>query len=393
MIRPSADRLAPLAPALALAITLAGAPLAAQQTFSLPPASPAPTPAPAPAGPADERAGVAIPPRAAPNAAPTTTPTTPPRIESRPVIEPLPAPSASRPRPLASPTPRGTSAAPAPSATLAQPAPSPALPAGEGPGTAPVPAPTSATAPGFSLDPTTPSDPAPRPEGAPVTAGLPAWWPFAAGGLAALALLGVAALLWRQHKRKLRPLRLAALVAGVTAGDDTHAGSPLAAAAPPRLDLTLEIITGTRSLVMFTLEYRLTIANRSERAVGDLNAAVQIACARAGAAPSPGAAQALAAIDRIGPGQARSVTGTVQLPLSAIAPLRQGTTPLFVPLTHVTLEGESLPACVRTFVIGTPSASGRVHPIALDVPPGGIAGLVAQAVTLPPAHAPASAAA
>ena len=143
--------------------------------------------------------------------------------------------------------------------------------------------------------------------------------------------------------------------------------------------------------MMFTIEYRLTIANRSERAVGDLHTAVQLACARAGAAPSPGAAQALAAIDRIGPQQARSVTGTAQLPLSAIAPLRQGRTPLFIPLAHVTLEAESLPAQARTFVIGTPSASGRVHPIALDVSPGGIAGLVAQAVALPPP--PASAAA
>jgi Meckel syndrome type 1 protein len=158
---------------------------------------------------------------------------------------------------------------------------------------------------------------------------------------------------------------------------------------PPRIDLALEITAASRSLMMFTLEYRLTIANRSERAVGDLNTAMQLACARAGAAPSSGAAQGLASIDRIGPHQARSLTGTLQLPLSAIAPLRQGQTPLFVPLVHVTLEGESLPAQVRSFVIGTPSASGRVHPITLDVPPGGIAGLVAQAVAIPPASAAA----
>jgi Meckel syndrome type 1 protein len=246
--------------------------------------------------------------------------------------------------------------------------------------------PTGTAAPGFSLDQAAPSAAATRPEGAPITAGLPAWWPYAAGGLGALALLSGFALAWR--RRKARPLRLAAPVAGAPASDDD-----LSAAAPPRLDLSLEIIAATRSLMMFTLEYRLTIANRSERAVGDLNAAVQLACARASAAPSAGAAQALAAIDRIGPHQARSLTGTVQLPLSAVQPLRQGQTPLFVPLVHVTLEAESLPAWLRTFVIGTPSASGRVHPIALDVPPGGIAGLVAQAVTVPSAQAPATAAA
>ncbi|HEY6965800.1 MAG TPA: hypothetical protein VI407_11345, partial [Erythrobacter sp.] len=86
---------------------------------------------------------------------------------------------------------------------------------------------------------------------------------------------------------------------------------------------------------------------------------------------------------------ARSVTGTVQLPLSAIAPLRQGQTPLFIPLAHVTLEAEGVPAQARSFVIGMPSAAGRVHPIALDVPPGAIAGLVAQAVAIPPVGAAA----
>lgn len=219
-------------------------------------------------------------------------------------------------------------------------------------------------------------------------ASLPAWWPFAAGGLGALVLLSAIALLLR--RRKARPLRLAAPAAGAAA-----AGTPPEGSAPPRLDLALEITTATRSLMMFTLEYRLTIANRSERAVSDLHSALQLACARAssaaggGAAASPGAAQGLSNIDRIGPHQAKSLTGTLQLPLSAIAPLRQGQTPLFVPLVHVTLEGESLPALTRSFVIGTPSPSGRVHPIALDVPPGGIAGLVAQAVALPPASAAA----
>jgi Meckel syndrome type 1 protein len=212
---------------------------------------------------------------------------------------------------------------------------------------------------------------------------LPDWWPFAAGALGALVLLGAIALLLR--RRKARPLRLAAPGAGSTAA----ATAPPESSAPPRLDLTLEITSATRSVMMFTLEYRLTIANRSERAVGDLNAAMQLACARAGAAPSSGAAQGLASIDRIGPHQAKSLTGTLQLPLSAIAPLRQGQTPLFVPLVHVTLEGESLPAQVRSFVIGTPSASGRIHPIALDVPPGRIAGLVAQGVAIPPASAAA----
>lgn len=174
--------------------------------------------------------------------------------------------------------------------------------------------------------------------------------------------------------------------------------SPAAMQEPARLHLTLEITSATRSVMMFTLGYRLTIANRSERAVGNLSAALQLACARAGVAaggdaPSAGAAQARAAIPRVGPHQARSISGTVQLPLSAIAPLQQGRVPLFVPLVHVSLSGEGYPAETKTFVIGTPSATGRLHPIPLDQPPGGIAGLVAQPIAVPaPVAAPSAAA-
>jgi LPXTG-motif cell wall-anchored protein len=218
---------------------------------------------------------------------------------------------------------------------------------------------------------------------------LPDWWPFAAGATGALVLLG-GGLLWWKRRRKPKALRLAApLAAPLPTGT-----APDMAGEQPRIDLTLEIIGATRSVMMFTVEYRLTVANRADRAVTDLATAVQLACARAGAAnASPaGAAQSLGGIARVGPHQARSVTGQVQLPLSAIAPLRQGTAPMFIPLVHVTLEGEGLRPMTRSFVIGTPSASGagRVHPILLDQPPGAIAGLVAQAIAMPPVSGPVS---
>lgn len=372
MIRPPARiALSAAAAALALAQPLAS-PLAAQQSFELPPASPSPTPTPA--GPADERAGVAIPPRTQPDAAPEPTAT--------PVIQPLPSPSANQP-PLAIP------AAPPASVRNAGPAGMATGPAAQNTPTSA--APTSDVLNGPLALPTTASQAAPAPVPAPpestfsdstIPMQWPQWWPFAAGGLAALVLLGGGVLAWRRRKPK--TLRLAAPVAG--ASPDTAAASE-----PPRLDLTLEITAATRSVMMFTINYRLTIANRSDRAVSDLNAAAKLVCARgsAGGAAPAGAAQGLESIARIGPHQARSVTGTVQLPLSAIAPLRQGQTPLFIPLVHVTLEGEGLPADTKTFVIGTPSASGRVHPIPLDQPPGSIAGLVAQAVAIPAASAAA----
>ena len=353
-----------LSGAAALALVLA-APLAAQDApgeFTLP--EPSPTPTPAPAGPADERAGVAIPPRAQPEAAPATI--------ANPVIQPLPAPTAAREQPLALPAP---SQAPAPASDRRS-APDlseqpPALSGDEASPesqSAPQPLPTPAASP----PPTAILPPAETTAlGASV---LPEWWPFAAGGLGALVLLGAAGLAWRRRQPKVLRLAAPAPAARRVAADH---GEPL-----PRLEITLEVTSATRSVMAFTLGYRLTIANRSDRAVSDLGVAVQLAPAQRGDgnAPVPGAAQRLDRMARVGPHQARTITGEVQLPLSAVPPLRQGAVPLFIPLLHVTLEGEGQSVLSRSFVIGTPSASGagRVHPIRLDTPPGGIAGLVAQ---------------
>ncbi|MBU7579103.1 MAG: hypothetical protein KAF27_01330 [Porphyrobacter sp.] len=375
------------------------APLEAQQSFELPPARPTPTPAPA--GPADERAGIAIPPRSQPSApAPAPAPPPSPSVQAAPapaatpVVQPLPSapPSASPSAPARTPTPR-PSGQPAPAQrTDGTPAPAPSAPASAAASlpetSAPLPAPAALPS-GTPL----PADPAlaSPPAGPDLTeiasqelGALPAWWLYAALGLGA-AILVLAGGAWAWRRRRPRTLRLAAPVAGA-AGDTASDSAPL------RLDLALDITSASRSVMMFTIQYRLTIANRCERAVNDLNAAARLVCAKSSVAGgAAGAAQGLESIARIGPHQARSITGTLQLPLAAITPLRQGQTPLFIPLVHVTLEGENLPADTRTFVIGTPSASGRVHPIPLDQPPGGIAGLVAQLIA--PAATPSPAAA
>lgn len=347
--------------------------------FSLPQASPTPTPAPQ--GPADERAGVAIPPRSAPP---------PPRIAPAPVLTPEPevlVPPRAQP---ATPQPVRT-----PSPTPAR---SPAPPLATSPATNPAPgeAATPLAEPPPSDDPLafpdaqplpTPDAPAvaiPEAEAAtdPVLAALPPWWPWAAGGIGGLAALGIGALAWRRRRRK--PLRLASPppeLAQAALPPDPVRPADLA------LDLVLDITGATRSVMMFTLHYRLTIANRAGHAVGDVNLAVLLACARSGAgnAAAPGAAQQLDRLDRIGPFQNIALTGSVQLPLSAIAPLRQGRTPLFIPLVHVTLEAEGQSALTRSFVVGTPSAAGtgRLHPIQLDIPPGSITGLMAQRIAVP----------
>ncbi|MDP5102970.1 MAG: hypothetical protein NWP98_03515 [Erythrobacter sp.] len=215
---------------------------------------------------------------------------------------------------------------------------------------------------------------------------LPPWWPWAAGVLGALAVFGAGLMLRRRRAPKV--LRLAAPPPGAerNAPPASLPGSS-ADAAPNTLGVTLEITAATRSVMMFTLHYRIALANRSAQAVNGVSLAMALACARNGAdnAPSPGAAQRLEQIARIGPHQTHTITGEVQLPLSQVAPLHQGSLLLFIPLAHVTIEGESQLASTRSFVIGTPSAAGtgRLHPIRLDLPPGSIPGLLAQRIDVP----------
>jgi len=156
---------------------------------------------------------------------------------------------------------------------------------------------------------------------------------------------------------------------------------------PAKLDLSVEIANGTRSVMMFALDFRIDIVNRSDNAVRDLDVAAKLACAQSGAAstaPVEGA-QPLAKIERIGPHQSHRITGQLQLPLNQVTAIRQGAKPLFIPLLHVTINGAGQQPILNSFVIGTPSmaSQGRVHPLPLDGPPGGLPDLRAQLIKEP----------
>ncbi len=150
------------------------------------------------------------------------------------------------------------------------------------------------------------------------------------------------------------------------------------------LDLTLAIISATRSVMMFTVEYRIALTNRTDKAVRDITLSARLTSAQKGTsnAGSLGAGTPIGVIDRIGPQQSIAVTATMQLPMVEVRAIRQGSTPVFIPLLHVTLEGAGQRAATTTFVIGTPSAAThmRLHPIALDTPPGSIRGLRANEI-------------
>jgi hypothetical protein len=351
-------------------------PVAAQASpgsFSLP--TPTPTPTPAPQGPADERSGVIIPPRpipdpqATPTPIPVPTPTlTPPQAPPPRALAPLPT---STPAPAQTPGPAPTDA---PIGEAGTPPDDPATPAPDPQAVLPgfgdrLAVPPEATFPDTALDDSSTA------LGPSV---LPGGWLLASLVAAVLALL--VALLARR-RRSAKPLRLAA-----------HAkpsAEPASADTPPRIDLQLDITGATRSMMMFSLEFRVELANRADKAVRDLRVITRIGYP--GHSPAltllPESAEDTSTIERIGPQQSRSAAVTLRLPLSAIVPLRQGHAPLLIPLLNVTLEGEGRQAETYTFVVGTPSTAnlGRLQPIPLDTPPGSIAGLRAQLVQVPDA--------
>lgn len=213
-------------------------------------------------------------------------------------------------------------------------------------------------------------------EGEPSEPPLIPWWAWIAG-LSALLLAGLAALFLKRRSTRV-PARL---VASEPLAEAEAAPAPLA-----RLEIGLEIVSATRSLMMFTLEYRLTFTNRSDRAVRDLAVSAQLASARsdvAVAGTNAGGRQ-VGTIERIGPHQTRSLSGQMQLPLADIRAILQGRKPIFVPLLHLMLESPGQEPLNRSYVVGTPSAAsqGRLHPIPLDTPPGGVPGLKAREVSL-----------
>ncbi len=153
---------------------------------------------------------------------------------------------------------------------------------------------------------------------------------------------------------------------------------------PARVDLGLEIVGGTRSLMMFTIDFRVDIANRADFAVRDLDVSARLVCAQSGEARSaprsPG--EPITKIERIGPQQSQRISGQMQLPLREVKAIQQGKKPLFIPMLHLIVQGSNMDILTRSFVIGTPSATSqtRVHPLPLDGPPGGLPSLRAQLI-------------
>lgn len=398
-------------------------------SFQLP--DPTPTPTPAPQGPVDERAGVPIAPRVIPEArtTPAPTPTPTPTTASPPATSAAEPPETNVTSPAVEEPSRTTTAQTPPLQPVADTARS-APPAARSSVPAEVPQPGTGldTAPGldtetaigpndwYDVDPSGAEQDAAIAgpsigDDLPQSADTGSWGGaesfltrtqnLAFAGVMTILLLGFAIVVWRRRRAAAEPLALPApaLAAGVRksiaatrpeGAPEEPAPAPAPAPAPPAapldVDIALEIVSASRSVMMFMLDYRITIANRSEAAARDIEIGAQLTCAQRGATNAPPIAggQPVGTIERIGPHQSRSVTGQLQIPLTEVQAIRQGQKPIFIPLLHLSLVSAGDHVVKRSFVVGAPStvSQSRVHPIALDTPPGGIPGLLAREVHL-----------
>ena len=136
--------------------------------------------------------------------------------------------------------------------------------------------------------------------------------------------------------------------------------------------------------MMYTLTHRITVANRSDQALRNISVWAHIAGAQRGEAnlSAYGKGAPAGTIERLGPRQSQTLETTSQLPMAQVKAIRQGKVPVFIPLIHVTLEGPQVGVRSSSFVVGTPSDANamRLHPIALDTPPGSIQGLRANLI-------------
>ena len=361
------------------------APLAAQQQsvqdFKLPDPDATPTPAPRAQGPVDDSGVVPVAPRVIPTARPTAQPTPTQQPSPTPTATPAPQPTAS-----ATPQPRFTSgpvpAEPrvtrpqvqAPSAQVVEPIESP-VPGTENDSEA-------SAIPGLSDSGTAiPTDVEVAPPDADeVDSADQLPWGWIAGALGTLLALLAGFVLWRRRSATVPPVIEKPVVAS------TADAAPAAAAEKPRFVTNVQIVSAQRSMMMVMVKYRLSIANRSERALRGLTVSADLVSARnqggldAQLASLTTELPATSAIERVGPHQTQTVTGTLQLALQEVEVLRQGTIPMFVPLLRVRVEGENIDPFVETYAVGVGDAGAgtKLHPLPLNGPPGSYEGVRAK---------------
>ncbi|MCX7283289.1 MAG: hypothetical protein NTX28_04455 [Novosphingobium sp.] len=218
-------------------------------------------------------------------------------------------------------------------------------------------------------------------------------WVWPAALLAALALIaGMGAMLvWRRKAQKLpdAPFERPVVPAPAPATPPAPAlPSPPADAAP--LDVALESVRMSASLVNATLAYRLSLTAQAD--TGPTEVRVQMTSAHASRAPEEQFAAAevppshrLAGLQA---GQATVLEGEIRLPLAAITPIRNGNFALFVPLVRIDAAaamGDSSLDVRRAYVVGLDEGApgARLQPFRLDLGPRVYPRIGQRELTLP----------
>ena len=188
------------------------------------------------------------------------------------------------------------------------------------------------------------------------------------------------------------PLTAASPPSGAARAD----ASPVTTPRRPRAsgELAFDPLSLRLSLVYATLRFRLGLTAVTEippaHLLGDMISAHGSLGRDAQLTPAIDAFARIAAIPRMAPGQSVTLSGELQLPLSAIRPVREGAGSFMIPLVrfafldddeHAQAE-HTLPrldlGCV--FALGLPGDGRGLAPIRIDTGPREVSGLAANEI-------------
>ena len=149
---------------------------------------------------------------------------------------------------------------------------------------------------------------------------------------------------------------------------------PTPATVPEPLQIALEPLRFSLTLMNATLSYRLQVANGGITPLTGLTIGADMISAHASLSreeqlSGPMGATPGQRIERLEPGESRVVEGEFRLPFQQIVPIRQGRAALLLPLARFRVEAEGARPVVRTFIVGQPGASERLQPFRLDLGP------------------------
>ena len=205
-------------------------------------------------------------------------------------------------------------------------------------------------------------------------------WPLVLGGLLALGALGFAAWAWARKRRGSGADAVPEIERPHVVPHPPLAPAPARAPLPvptmgEPLEVSLEPLRLSLTLMNAALAWRLEVANRGSAPLTGLTIGADMISAHASMSrqeqlAGPGsAALTVQRIERLEPGESRTVEGEFRLPFGQIVPIRQGNAALLLPLARFRVETEGARPVVRTFAVGQPGNGSGLQPFRLDQGP------------------------